>query len=585
MGMAWSQRAENHRPLLRYINDCKYAEVDVVCIIKKFAALLALIALMATCPLPASSQVRHGLAALSRDERDSIESACGPAKMLDGPAAYNQCLHYRLDERSRGPRRPDLSALSRDERDSIESACGPDKILNGPAAYNHCLQYRLDEWSRAPRRPDLSVLSSDDRDSIESACGPDKILNGPAAYNQCLQHQLKSLGIQLLTRVVSPAVPSIIGTKVSLSQTNESNNTTKVSGKPRTPKAFNNSTLHDSNESLQSNPLAVEPNRYSRTDYSIPERTQPTQSSSGNWTKSFFAAFFVCLVRWLWNLGMRCPRCHAQVDTRGAFCSQCAVAIQRESEIAEERMAEAQKAFQQKQAAERASQEEHRRRMEQEAENRRQQLRTLEQLQKMTGSDFEGFITSLFRKDGYSVHQCGGSGDEGIDLVIETSAAKDVVQCKRWKSDVGSPVVREFYGSLMHAGARHGFIITTASYSQSARGFAQGKPITLISGDDIIAWSNKSFSARKNAESSERERQRANTHNSSDHAKQKSFDPFMVLGIRLGATQEEIRSAYKREMASYHPDKVAHLGQELQELAKRKTQEINHAYHDLLCRA
>jgi DnaJ-domain-containing protein 1 len=35
-------------------------------------------------------------------------------------------------------------------------------------------------------------------------------------------------------------------------------------------------------------------------------------------------------------------------------------------------------------------------------------------------------------------------------------------------------------------------------------------------------------------------------------------------------------------MANYHPDKVAHLGVELQELAQRQTQAINRAYEELM---
>jgi len=42
-----------------------------------------------------------------------------------------------------------------------------------------------------------------------------------------------------------------------------------------------------------------------------------------------------------------------------------------------------------------------------------------------------------------------------------------------------------------------------------------------------------------------------------------------------------VRAAYRREMVNYHPDKVAHLGKELQELAKTKAQEINRAYEEL----
>lgn len=58
----------------------------------------------------------------------------------------------------------------------------------------------------------------------------------------------------------------------------------------------------------------------------------------------------------------------------------------------------------------------------------------------------------------------------------------------------------------------------------------------------------------------------------------RAFDPYVVLGIKRDASPEEIRAAYRREIVSYHPDKVAHLGDEFQEFAKTKAQEINRAY-------
>ena len=60
-----------------------------------------------------------------------------------------------------------------------------------------------------------------------------------------------------------------------------------------------------------------------------------------------------------------------------------------------------------------------------------------------------------------------------------------------------------------------------------------------------------------------------------------SFDPFQVLGVRPVATQEEIKAAYREMMSKYHPDKVAHLGEEFQEIAKAKTKAINQAYETL----
>ena len=59
------------------------------------------------------------------------------------------------------------------------------------------------------------------------------------------------------------------------------------------------------------------------------------------------------------------------------------------------------------------------------------------------------------------------------------------------------------------------------------------------------------------------------------------FDPYEVLGIPASASAEAIRSAYKARMNEYHPDKVAHLGDELQQLAHLKALEIQRAYQQL----
>jgi predicted lipid-binding transport protein (Tim44 family) len=63
-----------------------------------------------------------------------------------------------------------------------------------------------------------------------------------------------------------------------------------------------------------------------------------------------------------------------------------------------------------------------------------------------------------------------------------------------------------------------------------------------------------------------------------------SKDPFEILGIHPGASKEEIQAAYRKIAQQYHPDKVAHLGQEFQELAKEKFVEIQNAYDYLMSR-
>ncbi|MDP8218425.1 MAG: DnaJ domain-containing protein [Candidatus Theseobacter exili] len=58
-------------------------------------------------------------------------------------------------------------------------------------------------------------------------------------------------------------------------------------------------------------------------------------------------------------------------------------------------------------------------------------------------------------------------------------------------------------------------------------------------------------------------------------------DPYKILGIVNGCSVEEIRSAYKKLAAQYHPDKVQHLGKEFQELAHKKFVKIQEAYECL----
>jgi DnaJ-domain-containing protein 1 len=58
-------------------------------------------------------------------------------------------------------------------------------------------------------------------------------------------------------------------------------------------------------------------------------------------------------------------------------------------------------------------------------------------------------------------------------------------------------------------------------------------------------------------------------------------DPWQVLGIRPGTPKDEARKAFRALVAQYHPDKVAHLAPEFQELAERKTRELLSAWAEV----
>jgi len=55
-----------------------------------------------------------------------------------------------------------------------------------------------------------------------------------------------------------------------------------------------------------------------------------------------------------------------------------------------------------------------------------------------------------------------------------------------------------------------------------------------------------------------------------------------LLSVGPGASADEIKKAFRREIARYHPDKVQHLGTEFQEIAAVRASELTEAYRILM---
>ena len=53
---------------------------------------------------------------------------------------------------------------------------------------------------------------------------------------------------------------------------------------------------------------------------------------------------------------------------------------------------------------------------------------------------------------------------------------------------------------------------------------------------------------------------------------------YKILEISADATDDEVKKAYRRMATKYHPDKVVHLGPDIQKAAKEKFQMLNQAY-------
>ncbi len=57
--------------------------------------------------------------------------------------------------------------------------------------------------------------------------------------------------------------------------------------------------------------------------------------------------------------------------------------------------------------------------------------------------------------------------------------------------------------------------------------------------------------------------------------------PYDILGVSPNASASDIRTAYQNLVRQYHPDRVASMPVEFQDVAERRTKEINAAYTQL----
>jgi restriction system protein len=108
--------------------------------------------------------------------------------------------------------------------------------------------------------------------------------------------------------------------------------------------------------------------------------------------------------------------------------------------------------------------------------------------------DFEHLVREVFEKEfasrGGEVKITQSSSDGGVDAIAfdpdPITGGKIVIQAKRYTRTVGVSAVRDLYGTIMNEGASRGILVSTADYGPDAYKFANGKPITLMNGANLL---------------------------------------------------------------------------------------------------
>lgn len=112
----------------------------------------------------------------------------------------------------------------------------------------------------------------------------------------------------------------------------------------------------------------------------------------------------------------------------------------------------------------------------------------------MDWQDFEHLIREIFAKEftenGGEVKVTQASADGGVDAIAfdpdPIRGGKIVIQAKRYTNVVSVSAVRDLYGTVMNEGATKGILVTTSDYGPDSYEFAKGKPLTLLSGSNLL---------------------------------------------------------------------------------------------------
>ena len=113
----------------------------------------------------------------------------------------------------------------------------------------------------------------------------------------------------------------------------------------------------------------------------------------------------------------------------------------------------------------------------------------IEDIDQMSGRQFEEYCGILFANLGYKVSYTPTTGDYGADLILRKDNEITVVQAKRYKSTVGVKAVQEVLPAVRFYKANAALVITNSMYTKQALALAKSNNVRMIDREDLIRLS------------------------------------------------------------------------------------------------
>lgn len=116
--------------------------------------------------------------------------------------------------------------------------------------------------------------------------------------------------------------------------------------------------------------------------------------------------------------------------------------------------------------------------------------KTIEQVDKMSGREFEIYLYTLFCTLGYKVILHKGVADYGIDLILHKKNYKIAVQAKRYSNKVNLKAIQEAHAGKDFYKCNECIVITNSYFHKSAIELAKSVNCKLIDRNKLIQLSS-----------------------------------------------------------------------------------------------
>lgn len=109
----------------------------------------------------------------------------------------------------------------------------------------------------------------------------------------------------------------------------------------------------------------------------------------------------------------------------------------------------------------------------------------MDQINRMTGPEFEEHLWFLFKDLGYAVERTPVSKDWGADLIISKGGIRTAVQAKRYSKPVDPAAVQEVVAAKAKYHCSHALVVTNSTYTAQAYGLAHLNGVELWDGERL----------------------------------------------------------------------------------------------------